>query len=144
MSRLRFQTKRSRWTWIRDCLQWSQLCNLQNNINEWPQNSIFNTPAVLDSDKTHHMRILVRLFTTRIAFQETGTCSNCREWPRTRPLIPPRLRRVVTERAHETDAGIIVTSNMMKLASWWPELFRDIDSYEECLRKMKCTSTSYW
>ena len=45
----------------------------------------------------------------------------------TRPYIPPRMRNIVIERAHDTHPGVQATKNMVNLMSWLPGIGKDVE-----------------
>ena len=47
----------------------------------------------------------------------------------TRPYIPPRMRNIVIERAHDTHPGVQATKNMVNLMSWWPGVGKDVEKF---------------
>ena len=47
----------------------------------------------------------------------------------TRPYIPPRMRNIVIERAHDTHPGVQATKNKVNLMSWWPGDGKDVEKF---------------
>ena len=47
----------------------------------------------------------------------------------TRPYIPPRMRNIVIERAHDTHPGVQATKNVVNLMSWWPGVGKDVEKF---------------
>ena len=45
------------------------------------------------------------------------------------PYIPPRMRNIVIERAHDTHPGVQATKNNVNLLSWWPGVGRDVEKF---------------
>ena len=44
-----------------------------------------------------------------------------------RPYIPPRMRNILIERAHDTHPDDQATKNMVNLMSWWPWVRNDVE-----------------
>ena len=64
----------------------------------------------------------------------------------TRPYIPPRMRSIIIERAHETHPGVQATKKMVNLMSWWPGVGKDVEKFvndcSECAKNRPRTEKS--
>ena len=96
------------------------------------------------------------MYSSRECFQESIWFPHSREWTNgllyngTRTYISPRMRNLVTERAHDTNPCVQATKNMVNLMSWWPGVGKDVETFtsacSECgtIRPLTENSIDTW